>query len=85
MAPGPLALSPVRPKPLVLWAKERVQGPGTKGFWLHRYLVSKEVENLVVDSASIEVSPFDGPLVLWPRDKGLRAGSGEADDDADSL
>jgi transposase len=29
---------------------------GRDGFWLHRYLVSKEVENLVVDSASIEVN-----------------------------
>lgn len=26
------------------------------GFWLHRYLVSQDVENLVVDSASIEVN-----------------------------
>lgn len=29
---------------------------GRDGFWLHRYLVSQEVENLVVDSASIEVN-----------------------------
>lgn len=29
---------------------------GREGFWLHRYLVSKEVENLVVDSSSIEVN-----------------------------
>ena len=29
---------------------------GRDGFWLHRYLVSQEIENLVVDSASIEVS-----------------------------
>jgi transposase len=29
---------------------------GRDGFWLHCYLVSKGVENLVVDSASIEVS-----------------------------
>lgn len=29
---------------------------GRDGFWLHRYLVSQGVENLVVDSASIEVN-----------------------------
>ena len=29
---------------------------GRDGFWLHRYLDSQEVENLVVDSASIEVN-----------------------------
>ena len=29
---------------------------GRDGFWLHRYLVSQAVENLVVDSASIEVN-----------------------------
>ena len=29
---------------------------GRDGFWLHRYLRSKGVENLVVDSSSIEVS-----------------------------
>ena len=29
---------------------------GRDGFWLHRYLDSQEVENLVVDSASIEVT-----------------------------
>jgi transposase len=29
---------------------------GRDGFWLHRYLVASDVENLVVDSASIEVS-----------------------------
>jgi transposase len=29
---------------------------GRDGFWLHRYLISKEIENLVVDSASIEVN-----------------------------
>jgi transposase len=29
---------------------------GRDGFWLHRYLVSQEVENLVVESASIEVN-----------------------------
>jgi transposase len=28
---------------------------GRDGFWLHRYLTAKEVENLVVDLASIEV------------------------------
>ena len=39
---------------------------GRDGFWLHRYLLSKDIENLVVDSASIEVNPFDK----------LRAGSG---------
>jgi transposase len=29
---------------------------GRDGFWLHRYLMEKGIENLVVDSASIEVS-----------------------------
>jgi len=29
---------------------------GRDGFWLHRFLTSKKVENLVVDSASIEVN-----------------------------
>jgi len=26
------------------------------GFWIHRYLESQEIENLVVDSASLEVN-----------------------------
>jgi transposase len=29
---------------------------GRDGFWLHRYLLAKGIENLVVDSASIEVN-----------------------------
>jgi transposase len=29
---------------------------GREGFWLHRYLLEREVENLVVDSSSIEVN-----------------------------
>ena len=29
---------------------------GRDGFWLHRYLLSRKIENLVVDSASIEVN-----------------------------
>jgi transposase len=29
---------------------------GRDGFWLHRYLISQDIENLVVDSASIEVN-----------------------------
>jgi transposase len=29
---------------------------GRDGFWLHRYLISEGIENLVVDSASIEVN-----------------------------
>jgi transposase len=29
---------------------------GRDGFWLHRYLLAQEVENLIVDSASIEVN-----------------------------
>lgn len=29
---------------------------GRDGFWLHRYLLSRGIENLVVDSASIEVN-----------------------------
>jgi transposase len=41
---------------------------GRDGFWLHRYLLAKGIENLVVDSASIEVNPFEK----------LRAGSGRS-------
>jgi transposase len=51
----------------IRWAKERFGLPegarvlscyeaGREGFWLHRYLVSQGIENLVVDSASIEVN-----------------------------
>jgi len=29
---------------------------GRDGFWLHRYLLEEEIENMVVDSASIEVN-----------------------------
>jgi transposase len=29
---------------------------GRDGFWLHRFLASKKIENLIVDSASIEVN-----------------------------
>jgi len=29
---------------------------GRDGFWLHRYLLSEEIENVVVDSSSIEVN-----------------------------
>ena len=29
---------------------------GRDGFWLHRYLLSCEIDNVVVDSASIEVN-----------------------------
>jgi transposase len=29
---------------------------GRDGFWIHRYLIAQQVENLVVDSASIEVN-----------------------------
>jgi transposase len=29
---------------------------GRDGFWLHRYLLSKGIDNLVVDSSSIEVN-----------------------------
>ena len=29
---------------------------GREGFWLHRYLLSYGIENLVVDSSSIEVN-----------------------------
>jgi len=29
---------------------------GRDGFWLHRYLVSRGIENIIVDSASIEVN-----------------------------
>lgn len=49
------------------WAKERLGLPadapvascyeaGRDGFWLHRFLAAHGVENLVVDSASIEVN-----------------------------
>lgn len=51
----------------IAWAKERLGLPadapvascyeaGRDGFWLHRFLVANGIENLVVDSASIEVS-----------------------------
>jgi len=29
---------------------------GRDGFWLHRYILSREIENIVVDSSSIEVN-----------------------------
>src|SRR5687768_12758739 len=29
---------------------------GRDGFWLHRYLISQGIENVVVDSSSIEVN-----------------------------
>jgi transposase len=29
---------------------------GRDGFWLHRFLASNKIENLIVDSASIEVN-----------------------------
>lgn len=29
---------------------------GRDGFWLHRYLVSEGIENIIVDSASLEVN-----------------------------
>ncbi len=29
---------------------------GRDGFWLHRYLVSEDIENIIVDSASLEVN-----------------------------
>jgi transposase len=29
---------------------------GRDGFWIHRFLVSQEIQNIVVDSASIEVN-----------------------------
>ncbi len=50
----------------IAWAKKKL-GPGRsarvvscyeagrEGFWLHRFLVSEGVENLIVDSSSIEV------------------------------
>jgi transposase len=51
----------------IILAKRRFRVPGTAlvrscyeagrdGFWLHRYLVTQEIENLVVDSSSIEVN-----------------------------
>jgi len=51
----------------IAWARQRLGLPpeapvascyeaGRDGFWLHRFLVSHGVENLVVDSASIEVN-----------------------------
>ena len=39
--------------------KTRIKGcyeAGRDGFWLHRYLLSKGIDNLVVDSSSIEVN-----------------------------
>jgi transposase len=47
---------------------------GREGFWLHRYLVAQGIENLVVDSSSIEVSRrkrraktdrLDAAKLLW--------------------
>lgn len=51
----------------IAWAKEKLglspearvvscYEAGRDGFWLHRFLVAHSVENLVVDSASIEVN-----------------------------
>jgi transposase len=51
----------------VQWAKQRLglgdealvascYEAGRDGFWLHRFLVAHDIENLVVDSASIEVN-----------------------------
>jgi len=51
----------------IAWAKRRLGLPevapvrscyeaGREGFWLHRFLEARGVENLVVDSASIEVN-----------------------------
>ena len=50
----------------IVWAKEKLGLPaqarvascyeaGREGFWLHRFLMAHGVENLVVDSSSIEV------------------------------
>lgn len=51
----------------IAWAKQRLGLPadasvvscyeaGRDGFWLHRFLVAHGIENLVIDSASIEVN-----------------------------
>jgi len=50
----------------IAWAKKKLGLPsgcrvvscyeaGREGFWLHRFLVNEGVENLIVDSSSIEV------------------------------
>jgi transposase len=50
----------------IAWAKKKLGLPtearvvscyeaGREGFWLHRFLVANDVENLIVDSSSIEV------------------------------
>ncbi len=45
---------------------------GRDGFWLHRFLASKKIENLVVDASSIEVnrrrrapSPITSTIPSW--------------------
>lgn len=56
---------------------------GRDGFWLHRYLVEAGVENLVVDSSSIEVNrrfrraKTDGMDVAKLLDQLMRYGRGE--------
>src|SRR3970040_397512 len=56
---------------------------GRDGFWLHRYLVEAGVENLVVDSSSIEVNrrfrraKTDGMDVAKLLDQRMRYGRGE--------
>lgn len=50
----------------IAWAREQLECPdapivscyeaGRDGFWLHRWLVSEGIENLVIDSSSIEVN-----------------------------
>src|SRR5262245_37851097 len=42
---------------------------GRDGFWVHRFLVSQEIQNIVVDSASIEVNRANAvrnPIVSTP-------------------
>jgi transposase len=34
---------------------------GRDGFWIHRFLINEGIKNIVVDSASIEVTPGSGP------------------------
>jgi transposase len=50
----------------IAWAREQLDAPdarvvscyeaGRDGFWLHRWLTAEGIENLVIDSSSIEVN-----------------------------
>jgi len=59
---------------------------GRDGFWLHRYLVEAGVENLVVDSSSIEVNRrFRRAKTDRIQSSWTNGGCGEAGGSADAL